>query len=87
MKERAGEIVLNPMYNGYQGGLAKMVFDQKIGSGAIAISKTRANVNEVLAQELRKPMIKTGVVNESKGKPNKFWVDQKREFYNNLIQK
>ena len=28
-----------------------------------------------------------GLVNESKCKPNKLWVDQGREFYNNLMQK
>ena len=28
-----------------------------------------------------------GIVNESKRKPNKLWVDQGREFYNNLMQK
>ena len=27
------------------------------------------------------------IVNESEAKSNKLWVDQKREFYNNLIQK
>ena len=28
-----------------------------------------------------------GIVNESKRKPNKCWVDQEKEFYNILIQK
>ena len=28
-----------------------------------------------------------GIVNKSKRKPNKLWVDQGREFYNSLIQK
>ena len=27
------------------------------------------------------------IVNESNHKPNKFWVDQRREFYNKLVQK
>ena len=27
------------------------------------------------------------IVNESEAKSNKLWVDQKREFYNNLMQK
>ena len=27
------------------------------------------------------------IVNESKHKPNKLWVDQRKEFYNNLMQK
>ena len=26
-------------------------------------------------------------VNESKPKPNKLWVDQRKEFYNNCLQK
>ena len=28
-----------------------------------------------------------GIVNDSKRKPNKLWVDQGKEFYNSLIQK
>ena len=27
------------------------------------------------------------IVNESKRKPNKLWLDQRKEFYNNIIQK
>ena len=52
MKDRAYEIAINPNYDGYQRGLACLVykfFDKKTGSGA--------NVNEVLAQELHKPVI------------------------------
>ena len=52
-KDRAYEIALNPKYNIYQRRLENMVykfFDKKIVSGA--------NVNEVLAQELQKPVIK-----------------------------
>ena len=136
MKDRAYEIAINPNYDGYQRGLACLVykfFDKKTGSGA--------NVNGVLAQELHKPVIiilkrrkvhamfkgniweedlaemgslslfnrgvkyytwanplkdkkaKTvlngfiRIVNKSKRKPNKLWVDQGREFYNSLIQK
>ena len=33
-------------------------FDKKIGSGARATSKTRTNVNEILVQELNKPVNK-----------------------------
>ena len=46
MKDRPYEIAINPNYDGYQKGLASMVykfFDKKTGSGA--------NVNEVLPQE------------------------------------
>ena len=38
LKDRAYEIAMNPKYDGYQKGLASMVykfFDKKIGSGAI----------------------------------------------------
>ena len=55
MKERAYKIAINSKYNGYQKGIASMVynfFDEKAGSGL------KENVNEVLAQELYKPMIK-----------------------------
>ena len=54
-KDRAYEFALNPKYDGYQRGLASVVytfFDKKIGSG------TKANVNEVLAHHLNKPVIK-----------------------------
>ena len=53
LKDRAYESAIKPKYDGYQRGLASMVykfFDKKIGSGM--------NVNEVLAQELHKPMNK-----------------------------
>ena len=59
LKDGAYQIALNPKYYGYQRGLAIMVnnfFDKKTGPGAT--SKARANVTEVLAQELHKPMIK-----------------------------
>ena len=54
LKDRAYEITLNPKYDKYQRRLASMVykfFDRKIGSG------TKANVNEMLAQELHKLVI------------------------------
>ena len=49
----ADEIALNHKYDEYQWGLASMIskiFHTKIGSGV--------NVNEVLTQELHKPVIK-----------------------------
>ena len=49
------------MYDGYQRAVASMankLFDMKTGSGAIATSKVDVKVNEVLAQELNKAMIK-----------------------------
>ena len=53
MKEKAYEIAINPKCDGYQGGLASMEyknFDKKTG--------LRASVNEQLAQELHKQVIK-----------------------------
>ena len=53
LKDRAYEIARNGNYFGYQRALAKMIykfFDKKTGSGV--------SVNEQLAQELQKPVIK-----------------------------
>ena len=53
LKDRAFEIAINPKYDGYQRGLAFMVYnfsDKKLEPGI--------NVNEVLAQEFHKPVIK-----------------------------
>ena len=53
MNNRAYEIALNSKCDGYQRGLAILVnsfLDKKTGSWA--------NVNEMLAQELNKPIIK-----------------------------
>ena len=55
LKDRACEIAVNPKYDGYQKGLASMVykvFDKKTRSEA------KTSVNEELAQELHKPIIK-----------------------------
>ena len=60
-KNRAYEIARNRGYDDYQRALASMFykfFDKKAGSGAIATSKAGINVNEQLAQELHKPVIK-----------------------------
>ena len=59
LKDRAYEVALNPKYDEYQRGLASMMykfFDKKIRSRNT--SKKRANLNEVLSQELYKPVIK-----------------------------
>ena len=53
LKDRAYEIAINPEYDGYKRGLGSMVytfFDKKTGSGV--------SVNEELAQELNKSVIK-----------------------------
>ena len=60
-KDRGYEIARNCNYDGYQRALASMVyklFDMKIGSGAIAASKAGVSVNEQVAEELQKPVIK-----------------------------
>ena len=53
MKEKTCQIAINPEYDGYERRLADMVYKlflKKIGSGT--------SVNEELAEELRKPVIK-----------------------------
>ena len=57
-KDRAYEIAKNRQCDGYQRGLAIMVykiFDKKTGSGVIATTKAGASVNEQLAEGLHKP--------------------------------
>ena len=54
LKDRAYKIARNRGYDGYQRALASMVykfFDKKTGSGI--------SVNEELAEELHKPVIKS----------------------------
>ena len=61
-KNWAYEIARNNKHDEYKGTLASMVnkfFDEKTESGGVAISKVRISVNEQLAEELRKPVIKT----------------------------
>ena len=61
LKDRAYINAINSKYDGYQRGLASMVyriFEKKTGSRAIATSKARTSVIEELAQELHKPVIK-----------------------------
>ena len=53
LKDKAYEIAINLTYDGYQRGLASMVFifsDKKTGSGVSVLKE--------LAQELHKPVIK-----------------------------
>ena len=54
LRDKSYKIAVNPKYDGYQRGFASMVyevFNKKTGLG------TKANVNEVLAQELHKLVI------------------------------
>ena len=148
LKDKAYDIASNPKYNGYQRGLASMVykfFDKKsMGSGTAKPSSS------ILADELHKPIIRkfnkrkvysqfkdniwgvdladmqslsrknkgikyfscaidlystyafviplkdkgisivnafNKVIKQSNRKPNKIWVDQGGEFYNNVFEK
>ena len=60
MRDKAFNIVKNPKYDGYQRGLASMVykfFDEKSSSGGgIANNKIKKNIQ--LAEELHKPIIR-----------------------------
>ena len=61
LNDTAYKIAINLKYAGYQRGLACMVymfFDKETGLRAIARSKPGAIVNDVLAQELHKPVNK-----------------------------
>ena len=56
LRDKAFNIAENPKYDGYQRGLASMVynfFDKKTSVGTIAIPQ-----NEQLAEELHKPIIR-----------------------------
>ena len=71
LRDKAFNIAKNPKYDGYQGGLASMVykfFDKKTkGSGVTLANKSAIKSipqNEQLAEELHKPIIK----NLKKGK-------------------
>ena len=61
MEDRTYEIALNPKYDGYQRELKSLLytfFDKKTVSGAGVTSKVVVNVNEGLALELYKTVIK-----------------------------
>ena len=96
LKDKAFKIANDQKYDGYQRGLASMVykcFDKKSQGKGVASN----NENIQLANELHKPIIKKkgiSIVNafqiilkESNRKPNKIWVDKGSEFYNNYFKK
>ena len=62
LKNKAFDIAKDPKYDGYQRGLASMVykfFDKKsIGSGAKHVNSKIAPQNQQLAEELHKPIIR-----------------------------
>ena len=58
LRDKAFNIAKNPKYDGYQRGIASMVyklFDKNISGGAI---KNEVMSNKVLAEELQKPIIR-----------------------------
>ena len=155
MKDKAYNIASNPEYDGYQRGLASMVykfFDKKAtGSGFKKLKNTTKRGSSILADELHKPVIKkfkkrkvysqfkdniwgvdladmqslsrknkgikyllcaidlyskyafviplenkkgisvtngfNKIIKQSNRKPDKIWVDQGGEFYNNAFKK
>ena len=155
LKDKAYNIASNPEYDGYQRGLASMVykfFDKKAtGSGFKKLKNTAKRGSSILADELHKPVIKkfkkrkvysqfkdniwgvdladmqslsrknkgikyllcaidlyskyafviplenkkgisvtngfNKIIKQSNSKPDKIWVDQGGEFYNNAFKK
>ena len=155
LKDKAYDIASNPEYDGYQRGLASMVykfFDKKsTGSGFKKLKNTTKPSSSILADELHKPAIRkfkkrkvysqfkdniwgvdladmqslsrknkgikyllcaidlyskyafviplenkkgisvtngfNKIIKQSNRKPNKIWVDQGGEFYNNVFKK
>ena len=155
LRDKAYDIASNPEYDGYQRGLASMVykfFDKKsTGSGFKKLKNTTMSSSSILTDELHKPIIRkfnkrkgysqfkdnkwgadladmqslssknkgmkyllcaidlfskyafviplkdkkginilnafNKIIKQSNGKPNKIWVDQGGEFYNNVFEK
>ena len=62
LRDKAYNIASNPEYDGYQRGLASMVykiFDKKyMGSGFKKFKNTRKSSSSILADELHKPIIR-----------------------------
>ena len=59
LRDKAFNIAKNPKYDGYQRGLASMVykfFDKKSAGSGVANNEIKQNLQ--LAKELRKPIIK-----------------------------
>ena len=61
LKDKAFNIAKNPKYEGYQRGLASMVykfFDKKTAKGSGVKTENKIKQNEQLSEELNKPVIK-----------------------------
>ena len=97
LKDKAFEIANNPKYDGYQRRLVSMVwkfFDKKSKGAGIKYMP-----NQHLANEFHKPIIRKfkrgiavanafqSILDNSKRKPNKIWIDQGSEFYNTYFKK
>ena len=74
LRDKAFNIAKNPKYDGYQRGLASMVykfFDKKTKSSGVTLTNISIPRNEQLAEELHKPIIrklkKSGVYSAFKG--------------------
>ena len=66
LRDKAFNIAKNPKYDGYQRGLGSKFFDKKSKGSGINIEVKH---NEQLAKELRKPIIKYLLKNNSL-----FWI-------------
>ena len=61
LRDKAFNIAKNPKYDGYQRGLASMVykfFDKKTKGSGVTIANKSIPQNEQLVEELRKPIIR-----------------------------
>ena len=61
LRDKAFNIAKNPKYDGYQRGLASMVykfFDKKTKGSGVTLANKSIPQNEQLAEELRKPIIR-----------------------------
>ena len=61
LRDKAFNIAKNPKYDGYQRGLASMVykfFDKKTKGSGVTLANKSIPQNEKLAEELHKPIIK-----------------------------
>ena len=61
LRDKTFDIAKNPKYDGYQRGLASMVykiFDKKTKDSGVTIANKSIPQNEQLAEELHKPIIR-----------------------------
>ena len=90
LRDKAFKIASDQKYDGYQRGLASMIykfFDKKSqGSGA---ASNNENIQKVKKDKKGISIVNAfqEILNDSKRKPNKIWVDKGSEFYNNSFKK